>query len=331
MSSIDDRVVRMEFDNKQFESGVSTTMSTLEKLNEALKFRNGTAGFEDIQRASASVNFAPLNDSLWQVQQNFSFFGEFVRTVFDRISNQIINLGSTVVRELTTAPLKAGFSEYELQMGSTQTIMASTGKSIEEVTGYLDELNEYADKTIYSFSDMTANIGKFTNAGVDLDTAVKAIQGISNEAALSGANAQEASRAMYNFAQALSSGSVKLIDWKSIENANMATQGFKEQLLETAVEIGTVEKTADGMYRVLSKNSQGGTMDGVIDATHNFNDSLSYQWMTTDVLTTTLGKYADETTEIGKAAFAAATEVKTFGQLIDTVKESLGSGWTKSF
>ena len=331
MSSIDDRVVRMEFENQKFESGVSQTMSTLEKLNEALKFRGATAGFEGIQKASATLNFAPLNDSLWQVQQNFSFFGEFVEQLFSRISNRIITLGSQAIRELTIAPLMAGFSEYELQMTSTQTIMASTGKSIDEVTAYLDELNTYADKTIYSFSDMTANIGKFTNAGVDLDVAVKAIQGISNEAALSGANAQEASRAMYNFAQALSAGYVKLIDWKSIENANMATVGFKTELLETAVQLGTVEKTADGMYRVLSKNGQGGTMSELIDATHLFNDSLAYQWMTSEVLTTTLGRYADETTELGKKAFAAATEVKTFHQLIDTVKESLGSGWTKSF
>lgn len=335
MSSIDERVVRMEFDNKQFESGVSTTMSTLEKLNDALKFRNATSGFDDIQKASASLNFAPLNDSIWQVQQNFSLLGEFARNIFDRISNSVIDLGSNIVRELTVAPIQAGFSEYELMMDSVKTIMASAGeregKSIDDVMAYLDELNTYADKTIYSFSDMTSSIGKFTNAGVDLDTAVKAIQGISNEAAVSGANANEASRAMYNFAQAISTGSVKLIDWRSIEGANMATVEFREQLLETAVELGTVEKTADGMYQVLSKNGQGSTMKGTISATQNFNESLAYQWMTADVLTTTLGKYADETTEIGQKAFKAATEVRTFSQLIDTVKETLGSGWTKSF
>lgn len=335
MSSIDERVVRMEFDNKQFESGVSTTMSTLEKLKEALRFREGTTGFDDIQKASSNINFSSLNDRLWQVQQNFSFFGEFVETVFTRISNKIIDVGSMMVRELTTAPLQAGYSEYELMMGSLNTIMASAaereGKSLEDVMGYLDQLNTYADKTIYSFSDMTQNIGKFTNAGVPLETAVKAIQGISNEAAVSGANAQEASRAMYNFAQALSAGYVKLIDWKSIENANMATVEFKQQLLDTAVELGTVERTADGMYRVLGTNANGATMREAISATQNFNDSLAYQWMTSDVLTTTLAKYADETTEIGQKAFKAATEVKTFSQLIDTVKESLGSGWTKSF
>lgn len=335
MSSIDERVVRMEFDNKQFESGVSTTMSTLEKLKESLRFRESTAGFDDIQKASSNLNFSSLNDRLWQVQQNFSFFGEFVETVFTRISNKIIDVGSMMVRELTTAPLQAGYSEYELMMGSLNTIMASAaereGKSLEDVIGYLDQLNTYADKTIYSFSDMTQNIGKFTNAGVPLEQAVKAIQGISNEAAVSGANAQQASHAMYNFAQALSSGYVKLIDWRSIETANMATVEFRQQLLDTAVELGTVERTADGMYRVLGTNANGSTMRDTISATKNFNDSLAYQWMTSDVLTTTLAKYADETTEIGQKAFKAATEVKTFSQLIDTVKESLGSGWTKSF
>lgn len=123
----------------------------------------------------------------------------------------------------TIDPIKSGFDEYELKMGSIQTIMASTGESLDVVNQKLDELNTYSDRTIYSFADMTENIGKFTNAGVNLDDAVAAIQGVANVAAVSGANANEASRAMYNFGQALSSGSVRLIDWKSIELANMAT------------------------------------------------------------------------------------------------------------
>src|SRR5699024_8502472 len=155
-----------------------------------------------------------------------------------------------------------------------------TGEELSVVNGYLDELNDYADKTIYSFADMTNNIGKFTNAGVSLKDATKAIQGVSNVAAVSGANTEEASRAMYNFSQALSQGHVKLIDWKSIENANMATVEFKNQLLESAVAAGTLEKTADGMYRVLTTNGQGSGMEETINATQNFNDSLAYQWMT---------------------------------------------------
>lgn len=357
MSSIDERVVKMEFDNKQFESGVSETMSSLQKLKMALKMRGSDEGLSDVQKAANSLSFGAVNDQIYQVQQNFSFMGRFVINIFDRIANKVIDLGSTMVRELTTAPLKAGFSEYELQMDSTQTIMASTGKSIAEVTGYLDELNTYADKTIYSFSDMTANIGKFTNAGVELEDAVAAIQGISNEAAVSGANANEASRAMYNFSQALSAGAVKLVDWKSIENANMATKEFKEQLIDTAVALGTVKKTEDG-YVSTTKDLQGKVSD-TFTATKGFNDSLSAQWMTTEVLTETLKHYATDVRdmskaekkayeerlknlgfddkqiktieELGKKAFDSAQDVKTFSQLVDTVKESLGSGWTKSF
>lgn len=357
MSAIDDRVVRMEFDNKQFESGVSETMGSLQKLKAALNLRGSEKGMADVQKAADSLNFDSVNAHIYEVQQNFSFFGQFVKNIFDRISNKVIDLGSTMVRSLTTEPLSAGFSEYQLQMDSVQTIMASTGKSIDVVSGYLDELNTYADKTIYSFSDMTANIGKFTNAGVELDDAVAAIQGISNEAALSGANAAEASRAMYNFSQALSAGAVKLVDWKSIENANMATKGFKEQLIETAVALGTVKKTEDG-YVSTTKDLQGKVSDA-FTSTKGFNESLSAQWMTTEVLTETLKQYSTDVREmsktekkayedrlknlgfnekqikkieeLGKKAFDSAQDVKTFSQLVDTVKESLGSGWTKSF
>ena len=156
-------------------------------------------------------------------------FEKATRFLEDDIARRIIDVGKRIATEFTIAPITSGFSEYELKMGSVQTIMASTGESLETVNEYLNELNKYSDDTIYSFSDMTANIGKFTNAGVKLEDAVAAIKGVSNAAALSGANANEASRAMYNFAQALSAGYVKLIDWKSIEIANMATVEFKNQ------------------------------------------------------------------------------------------------------
>ena len=208
-------------------------------------------------------------------------------------------------------------------MGSIQTIMASTGEILESVNGYLNELNEYSDRTIYSFSDMTQNIGKFTNAGVSLEDSVAAIKGVSNVAAVSGANANEASRAMYNFAQALSSGYVKLIDWKSIELANMGTVEFKEQLLEAAVAAGTLTKTGDGMYKTLKGTA--------VSATKGFNDSLQEQWMTTEALVSALKKYTDETTDIGKKAYAAATEIKTISQLYDVLKETAQSGWAQTW
>lgn len=321
--TIDERVVEMRFDNKQFESNVQTSLSTIEKLKKSLDMDGATKGLESIDSAAKKVDMSGLGSAVETVKTRFSALEVMAVTALANITNSVVNTGKQMLHSLTIEPISQGFEEYELKMGSIQTIMMSTGASLEEVNKYLQELNTYSDKTIYSFQDMTSNIGKFTNAGVGLEDAVMAIQGVSNVAAVSGANANEASRAMYNFAQALSAGYVKLIDWKSIENANMATVEFKTQLLESAVACGTLTKTADGMYKTVKGN--------VIDATHGFNDSLQDQWMTTEALVSTLRDYADETTEIGAKAFAAAQDVKTFSQLMDTLKEVVGSGWANTW
>lgn len=335
--TIDERVVSMRFDNKDFEKNASETISTLDKLKKALSFNGAATGLNEVKNSMGGFNMNPLLEAVNNINDRFSTMGIIGMTALQNITNQAIQTGEQMLRSLTLDPINEGFQEYELKMGSVQTIMAGIGADFDDpealamVNDKLQELNTYADKTIYSFSDMTSSIGKFTNAGVDLDKAVAAIQGISNEAAVSGANAEQASHAMYNFAQALSSGSVKLIDWKSIENANMATVEFKEQLLQTAVAAGTVADNLDGTYTVLTENGQGKLMDDVISATSMFNDSLAYQWMTSDVLIDTLGRYADELDPLGQKAFAAAQDVKTFSQLMDTLKEAVGSGWATTW
>lgn len=321
--SIDNKVVSMEFDNSKFEKPAQESISTLDKLKEALHFKNVESGFDAMNHAIKKVTFDPLMKGVDTVYAKFTFFERFTIQLYDRLANKIIDTGKLIAKETFTTPISSGKSEYEEKMTSVQTIMASTGESLETVNKYLNELNKYSDDTIYLFRDMTTNIGKFTNAGVKLEDAVAAIKGVSNEAARSGANANEASRAMYNFAQALSTGSVKLIDWKSIENANMATVEFKNELLKTAAAIGTVTKTSEGMYKTMKGHA--------VSATQGFNDNLSDAWLTSEVLIKTLKKYSDETTEIGKASTAAATEVKTFTMMMDTLKESLQSGWAESW
>lgn len=335
MSTIDQRIVQMRFDNKDFESNVGTTMSTLEKLKEKLKFTRSDEGIRNLKNSFNGFDFSGMQVGIDSINNKFSALGIAGMEVIRRLTNAAIDMGEKLAKAITIDPIKDGFAEYELKMNSIQTILmgARTREglpvTLDMVNEKLNELNTYADKTIYSFSDMTSNIGKFTNAGVSLEDSVAAIQGVANVAALSGANAQQASHAMYNFAQALSSGSVKLIDWKSIENANMATVEFKQTLIDTGLALGTlVEK--DGKYVTTTTDLQGKVSEA-FDATSNFNNSLAHQWMTTDVLTEALAKYSDETTDLGKKAYQAATQVKTFHQLIDTVKESLGSGWAQTF
>ena len=320
---IENKVVSMEFDNSKFEKPAKETISTIDKLKEALHFKNVTKGFEAMQQGIKSVTFAPIEKGIDSVYAKFTFMERFTIQLYDRLANKIISTGHMIASETFTRPISTGKSEYEEKMGAVQTIMASSKKSLAEVNETLAELNKYADDTIYSFRDMTTSIGKFTNAGVDLKDAVAAIKGISNEAALSGANANEASRAMYNFAQALSSGAVKLIDWKSIENANMATKEFKQELIDTAVAEGKLVKQTDGYYRTLNGKT--------FTATAKFNNALQDQWMTSQVLIKTLARYSSESEDIGKRANAAAKEVKTFSMLIDTLKEALQTGWSESW
>ena len=329
-SEVDQRIVEMRFDNRQFEKNAKTSINTINELDRKLRMSESTKGLDSVRNAIGRITFGGMEKGIDTVKMKFSALQIAGTTALMNITNSVVNAGKQMINGLTLDPIKQGFNEYELKMGSIQTIMASTGEPLKKVNKYLQELNTYSDKTIYSFSDMTQNIGKFTNAGVKLKDAVAAIQGVSNVAAVSGANANEASHAMYNFAQALSSGAVKLIDWKSIENANMATVEFKNELIKTAVECGTLKKSAKGMYTSLTTDAKGKTSEA-FNSTKKFNESLSAQWMTTEVLTKTLKKYSDESTKLGKKAFAAAQDIKTFSQLMDTLKESVGSGWAETW
>ena len=332
--TVDQRIVEMRFDNADFENRVANTLNSLSKLRESAKMEDAGKGMDNLAKGVRNVDVASLAASVEALSSRFSNLGIVGMTVLQRLTNAAMDFGHQVVNAITMAP-KDGWKEFELNTDSIKTILNSAKDAnglpvtLDMVNEKLNELNAYSDKTIYSFSDMTSNIGKFTNAGVDLESAVTAIQGVANVAALAGANANDASRAMYNFGQALGSGSVKLIDWKSIENANMATVDFKEQLIQTAEELGTLRKEGDKY--VSTTTDMSGKISDAFTATQGFNDSLSAQWMTADVLTKTLAKYTDENTALGQSAIEAATKVNTFSKLIDTLKESMGSGWMQSW
>ena len=340
---VDQRVVKMQFDNREFEKNVSTTMSSLDKLKEKLRFKGATKGFEDIDSAAKNVKMSPLENSVEAVRVKFSALQILGVTALQDLANTAVQTGKRIASALTIDPVRTGFSEYETQIGAIQTILANTqskGTTLDDVNKALDTLNTYADKTIYNFTEMTRNIGTFTAAGIDLQTSVDAIQGIANLAAVSGSTSQQASTAMYQLSQALSTGTVRLMDWNSVVNAGMGGQVFQDALKETA--------------RV-----HGVAIDEIIEKNGSFRDSLQDEWLTADILTETLQKftmategateaeieanraklksigYTDEQIkgifELADTASGAATKVKTFTQLWDTLKESAQSGWTQTW
>jgi tape measure domain-containing protein len=339
----------MQFDNKNFESNVSTTMSTLEKLKQKLNFSGASKGLENVNSAANKCDMSTLSNAVETVRTKFSALQIMGVTALTNITNSAVNAGKKMVKALTIDPIKTGFSEYETQINAVQTILANTshaGTNLQDVTGVLDDLNEYADKTIYNFTEMTRNIGTFTAAGVDLETSASAIQGIANLAAVSGSTSQQASTAMYQLSQAIANGKVNLQDWNSVVNAGMGGKVFQDALVKTAAAMkGVSEETfrADnitGSFResISSKDGEGWlTSDVLVKTLQQFTmaaEEGSEQWdkykksLMDDGYTE---KQANEILKMANTATDAATKVKTFTQLWDTLKESAQSGWTQSW
>lgn len=332
-TTVDERVVEMRFDNKQFEQNIQTSLSSIDKLKRSLNLEGAAKGLETVNDAAQKCNMSPLTNAVETVRVRFSALEVMAITALQNITNSALAAGKNLVSAFTVDLIKSGFEEYETQINAVQTILANTsskGTTLDQVNNALDELNHYADMTIYNFTEMTRNIGTFTAAGVDLDTSVAAIKGIANLAAVSGSNSQQASTAMYQLSQALAAGTVKLQDWNSVVNAGMGGQVFQDALKETA-------------------KVHGIAIDEMIKDEGSFRETLSKGWLTSDILTETLAKftgdlnedqlrtmgYADDQIksimEMGKTANDAATKVKTFTQLFDTLKEAAQSGWTQSW
>ena len=367
--TVDERVVSMQFDNKHFEQNVKTSMSTLDKLKKSLNFKDTGKSLENLNSSIKNVNMSGLGNAVDTVRTKFSALEIMGVTALANITNSAVNAGKRIVSALTIDPIRTGFQEYETQINAVQTILANTkskGSTIDDVNRALDELNKYADLTIYNFTEMTRNIGTFTAAGVDLETSVSAIQGIANLAAVSGSTSQQASAAMYQLSQALASGTVKLMDWNSVVNAGMGGEVFQNALKKTSELLGTGAEAA-------------------IKAEGSFRESLRTGWLTSEVLTETLKKfttsganeYVAEYTGLSKEAVEAAledakakygeaeaieyaskalaeksgknqqeikdaldmaatatdaaTKVKTFTQLWNVLKEAAQSGWSQTW
>lgn len=358
--SIENKVVSLELDDSKFTSRVDGVLHNVDRLKSGMNFKQSTDGLDNVGKAAQdaskhmggiadgvkNVNTSIVNNSTTAAaatanvgaaakisSTNFSMLAGAASVAMGNIASKALMAGGSVISSFTFGPIMDGFREYENQLNAVQTIQANTfskGETTATINAALDELNAYADRTIYSFTEMTRNIGMFTSAGVGLKDSVAAIKGLSNVAAMSGSSSEQAATAMYQLSQALSTGSIKLQDWNSIVNAGMGGEQFQEALKRTA-------------------RTYGVEVDKMIDKAGSFRNSLKDGWLTSEIMIETLTQYtgdlsreqllsagyteqqADEIMKLAETANDAATKVKTFSQLIDTTAEALGSGWASIF
>jgi len=336
MSGVEERIVSMKFDNRQFESGIQTSIGSLDKLKQSLQMTGANQGLNDLQAGANKFSLANLGNATEGISAKFIALSTVAITALSNITNKAVDAGISITKSLTIKQVGEGLKLYELKLGSIQTILANTaryGTKLPQVTAALDDLNEYADKTIYNFGEMTKNVGLFTNAGIRIEDATTMIKGFSNEAAASGTNAQGAAAAAYQLSQALSSGQVRLMDWRSLTNVGMGNKNMQASLIELGKSMGTFGKDTEAAKL----------------ASTNFNASLEKNWLTTGVMTNYLKIQSGELSKAqmkslgltdkqiakfqkqAKTAEEAATKVRTGTQFFNVLKESIASRWSDVF
>lgn len=334
---IDERVVEMRFDNAQFERNTRQSIKTLNALNESLKLEGAEKSFEKIEDASAKVDFDKMQSALESLNSKFSAVEVMGVTALMRITNQAMDTGEKLVKSLSIDQVTSGWNKYAQKTASVQTIMNATGKSITKVNGYLEKLMWFSDETSYGFTDMTSALSTLTAAGGDIEKMIPMIMGMANATAYAGKGAAEFQRVIYNLAQSYGTGAIQLIDWKSVEQAGVASQQLKQLLIDTGVELGKIKKGAV--------------------TTGTFDNSLQKKWADKEVMETAFGKYAefsnavkemvdanpgmlatqaiealaDQYDEVSVKAFKAAQEAKSFSEAVDATKDAVSSGWMETF
>lgn len=344
MSSIDERVVQMQFENSQFEKGIKETVKSLGLLKKNLNLDSATDSIEHLQKVGDSFSLAKISSQLDKIVERTSWFGRTIRREIDSITAPTINLG----KSLSVGQIGSGWSKYEQKTSSVQTIINATGKSIDEVNGYLDKLMWFSDETSYDFAEMTAALGTLTSSGGDIEKMIPMIEGMATATSFAGKSANEFSRVIYNLNQSYSQGYLSLMDWKSVELAQVGSEQLKQTLIDTAVELGTLKKLSDGTFK---------TKKGTVVNAGNMGSTLNEKWATKEVMEGAFGKFSQvieeayklvEAGEFDTAADAiaslagkydetyykaakAAQEAKSSKEAIDATADAVSSGWMKTF
>lgn len=361
-NKVDERITRIRFDNDQFERGVATSMQSLDRLKNKLESTESVEAFTGIQRAADKTDFSGLEKAISSVGDKFSYLRMIAINVLSDIASKAVSTGVSLVKNLSTDNIAAGWEKYDQEVQAVQTIMVTLDDTtIEEVEEHLKKVGWYADETSYSYNEMVGAMSKLISSGVGLNDATDAVLGIANAAAAAGVSTKKAQQAFYNFSQAFGAGYMQLLDWRSIELLNMGTPQFKKNIIRTAVELGKIVDLGNDMYVASSKYGQQGWENSVFNV-NNMRQSLSDKWFDNEVMNKVLGSYtnfankvyelqmAEESEydtasqviqalreqgenldEYSAKAFIAGQEAKTFAEAIDSVKDAVSTKWKDTF
>ena len=347
MSTVDQRIVEMRFDNEQFERGVKETLKSLDKLKVGLDIDSSTKSLSNLEKAINNVTFDKIGDSAVRTTESFSLLYRVGSEFLERLANSAVDAGIKMAKSLSIDNITAGFSKYEQQSKAVQMILNNTEATVQDTEDLIDKLMWYTDETSYSFDAMISNIGKFTGAGIDLDLASKGMIGLANACGLAGVETSMASHAMEGFSKAMAQGYMDNRNWSWVRTARLDTKQFKQQLIDTAEQMGVLKRDTKGILRDANKTEV---------TFENFQTTLADKWLTKDVMTQALAEYseyteaiyeiamrenisaseameqyAEEVESLGQKSFKAAQEARTFTDAIEATKDAVSSKFSRMF
>lgn len=366
-TNIDDRIVAMRFDNKQFESAVSDSLVTLENLkknldmskaaktfndgmadaiksaedlNKKFKFDTAAEEFANLENASKKITFADLGGAIEAIKDKFSVFGTFADQVIRRVADGFVDLANKagqVVKGMTIDQVAGGWTKYQNELGYVQQMMNATGDSMDSVyENLIDKVDRFSDETSYSSDQIMKSAASLLSIGASAEEVIPIVEGLAIATAYAGKdNAQFVRSLEFGFTQAYQKGHMLAQDWQSL------TPIVSEELIQSFIDAG----------EAMGKISKGAV------TISSFRDSLESHWLDRDVMgaammqwsssinkafdmvdsgdydfvADALNELAEQTDGFSIKGAIAAQSAKSYAEAIDATKDAVSTGWKQIF
>ena len=196
-NSIDKRIVEMQFDNSRFERNVNQSISTLDKLKDALDFSKNTKSFEDLEKSANKIDLSGLERSISNIEHRFSALGIAGATVISTLTQKAMSavgkLNSAVFGQMKSGGISRALN-LEHANFMLQGILKDANK-VAELMGSDGPVQKSVKGTAYGLDAAANAAAQFVASGIkDAEKLETALTGISGAAAISGSSYEDISR-----------------------------------------------------------------------------------------------------------------------------------------
>lgn len=218
------RVVEMQFDNKQFEANCQTTLRSIEQLNKTLESTNSTKAFSQLQNGINKIDLSSISNGVDALVDKFSLVGMTGVKILDEISDKAIQVGKNLWNN-TIGQIKSGGKQRALNIANAQFKLKGLGIEWADI---VKDIDYGVQDTAYGLDAAANAAAQFSASGVALGDDMKAaLRAISGVAAMTNSSYEEIANV---FTAAAGKGRVQALELNriSLRGINAAAALAKE-------------------------------------------------------------------------------------------------------